>query len=147
MEKIKNNIRDFGLHIIKVLGDENNPPFGYSVGIFETYGHPEILIVGLKLDLIHSLINIIADEIKEGSTFKSGEYYPNISTNFDCYFTSVKKNAYEEYVQQAINYYKTDEFPLLQCIYPTTKNIYPWQVEWPEDIAYLQPVLGEITNK
>jgi len=143
MDKIKTNIEHYGLHVIKVLEDENNPPFGYSIGLFETYGHPEILIVGLKLDLIHSLINIIAEKIKEGAVFAHGKYYPDILTNFNCYFTTVERSYYEEYVQQAINFYGSNNFPLLQCIYPTIKNIYPWQAEWPEDIAYLQPILGE----
>ena len=146
MERTKANIKNHGLHVIKVLEDENNPPFGYSIGLFETYRHPEILIIGLKLDFIHSLINTIADEIKEGTAFENGKYYSEILDDFNCYFTTVENSHYEEYVQQAINFYKGSDFPLLQCIYPTVKNIYPWQMEWPADITHLQPVLGKAPN-
>ncbi|GEO09511.1 DUF4262 domain-containing protein [Segetibacter aerophilus] len=143
MEKIKAGIEHYGWYVIQVLEDDNNPPFGYSIGLFETFGHPEVLIVGLKLELIHSLINIIGEQIRNGETFQESHFYSDILTNYQCYFTSVNPESYNDYVYQAINYYNESNFPLLQYIYPTVKGIYPWEAEWPEEIAYLQPILGK----
>ena len=144
MDRIKENISKYGLHVVKVLGDDTYPPFGYSVGLFETYNHPEILIVGLEHELIHILINNIANDIQSGSVYENANFYSGVLDDFDCYFTNITVNYYEEYVQQAINYYKTNRFPVLQCIYPTVNNVYPWQPEWPVEIANLQPLLGSI---
>jgi len=46
-------------------------------------------------------------------------------------------------VGYARRFYEGDNFKLLQCVYPTKKNIYPWQDDWPEEISNLQPVLAE----
>ena len=142
-KKILNNVAEFGWHVIKVLEDDDGPGFGYSIGLFKTFSHPEILIVGLKLDLIHSIINDIGESIRSGANFTPRSFHSNLIDGFDCYFTQVKPEFYEQYVGQALWYYGNSNFPLIQCIYPTVKGIYPWQEAWPENIKDLQPILGE----
>lgn len=142
--KFLNDIEEYGWNVTKVLEDESGPGFGYSTGLFKTFNHPEIIIIGLKLDLIHSIINGKGEDVKNRKTFLYGNFYSGLIEGFDCYFTSVEKKYYNEYVGYAKWYYKGDDFPLIQCVYPTIKGIYPWQSEWPKEIESLQPVLGEI---
>ena len=66
------NIKKHGLHIMHVFGDEKNSPFSYSVGLFENYLHPEIIIIGLKYELAQVLLNNMAFEIKNGKNFTVG---------------------------------------------------------------------------
>jgi len=65
-KKLVADIEELGWHVLKVLEDDNGPGFVYSVGLFKTFNHPEIIIVGLKLDLAHILINNIGVDIKNG---------------------------------------------------------------------------------
>jgi len=140
-KRMLNSIETYGWHVIKVMEDEIGPGFGYSIGLFKTFGHPEVIIIGLKLDLIHAIINDIGEDIKNGKKYESGAFYSDIIEGFDCYFVSVDNRYYHDYVGRAQWFYENDDFPLIQCIYPTKKNIYPWQSEWPEEIASLQPIL------
>lgn len=137
-------IDEFGLTIIHILGDDEGPQFSYSIGLFKSYGHPEIIIIGLKQQLAHKLINNIANDIKRGIKYEPFEYSADILNGFECYFVEVEKSNYNNYVGQATQYYKGDGFPLLQCIYPTVKGSYPWEDEWPESIKDLQPILGPL---
>lgn len=143
-QKLLSDIEEYGWHVIKVMGDEEGPGFGYSIGLYKTFDHPEIIIIGLKLDLIHSIINGIGEDIRIGKIFNPGHYYNGVIEGFACHFTSVEKKYYDEYVGYAKWYYKGTDFPLTQCIYPTVKNVYPWQKEWPKEIQTLQPILGNI---
>jgi hypothetical protein len=145
-KRVSNDIRQHGLHVIHVLADEIGPRFSYSIGLFESYKHPEIIIVGLKQELSHTLINSIAENIKNGISYLPFNYYPDILNDFECYFTDVSLENYDSYVGQAQRYYNSDDFPLLQCIYPTVKGFFPWDADWPEGIKDLQPILGEIIN-
>ena len=138
------NVKKYGLQVTHVLGDETGPAFSYSVGLFKSYRHPEVIIVGLKQELSHILINNIAENIKNGKVYSPLKYYPDILDDFECYFINVDLLNYDSYVGQAQKFYKGDDFSLLQCIYPTVKGIYPWQKEWPENIKDLQPILGEL---
>ena len=93
--------------------------------------------------MAHVLINNIGEDIKNGKIYSSKEFYDNILDDFKCFMTTVTKENYKNYVGYGLWYYKSDNFPLLQCIYPTVKGIYPWESEWPESIKNLQPILGE----
>ena len=43
------DIRKHGVHILHVFDDEGKKPdFSYTVGLWHTHGHPEVLISGLK---------------------------------------------------------------------------------------------------
>jgi len=143
-KKLIDDIDKYGWHVLKIFEADKGPGFVYSVGLFKTYNHPEIIIVGLKLDLAHILINNIGEDIKNGLRFQSGQMYNDILDNFKCLMIDVKKEHYKEYVGNGLWYYEGDNFPLMQCIYPTVKGIYPWEKDWPEDIKYLQPILGDI---
>ena len=143
-QKTSDDIKEYGWHVIKVLENDDEPGYGYSIGFYKTFSHPEILIVGLKLDLIHSLINNIGEEIKKGKTFNSQTFYDDVLDGYNCYFASVDKRFYDQFVGQAQGFYNSNEFPLLQCIYPTVKGIYPWEDNWPENIKNLQPILCTI---
>ncbi|MFA6084409.1 DUF4262 domain-containing protein [Mucilaginibacter sp.] len=142
-KKLEDDIKQYGLQVLHVLEDETGPGFTYSIGLFKSYGHPEIIMIGLKQDLAHTLINNMAYEIKEGKVYSPLNFEASILDDFDCYIIEVDKSNYDNYVCQAQNYYQGD-FPLIQCIYPTVKGIYPWEEEWPEEIKDLQPILGSI---
>ena len=143
-KEIQDNIDQYGLNVRHVLEDERGPGFSYSIGLYKSYGHPEIIIVGLKQELAHILINNMAYEIKQGKVYIPFKFEKDILDSFDCYLIEVSKTNYDAYVGGAQQYYESNDFPLLQCIYPTVKGVYPWEKEWPENIKDLQPVLGEI---
>lgn len=140
-KRILNDIELYGWHVIKVPEDDFGPSFGHSIGFYHSFEHPEIIIIGLDLDVIHYVINRIGDAIREGILFQSGQFYSNIIENVDCYFTAVNPDFYKDYAGYAQLIYK-DDFPLLQCIYPTISGIYPWQTEWPAELKSAQPVLS-----
>jgi hypothetical protein len=142
--KLLNDIEKYGLQVMRVLNEGASPGFSYSIGLFKTYKHPEIIIVGLKQELSHILINNMAEDIKNGNVFEPLNYYTGILGDFKCYIVKVRPTNYDGYVGQAQRYYKNDDFPIVQCVYPTTKGIYPWEKSWPESIKDLQPILGEI---
>jgi len=45
--RTKTNISNYGLQVIMVSGTDYSPSFAYSIGLFETYKHPEIICFGL----------------------------------------------------------------------------------------------------
>ena len=142
-KKVFDDIEKYGVHVIYIMEDEQGPGFGFSIGLYETYNHPEIIMVGLKHDITHSLINSIADTIKKGSVFTPNQFYPGITEGFDCYFLEVEEAFYRDYLGYANWYYKNINFPVLQCVYPTTKGVYPWEKDWPESLNKLQLLLGQ----
>ncbi len=141
-QQILSDIALHGCHIIHVLSDETGSGFSYSVGLFHTFKHPEIIFIGLKQDLAQVLINNICYDIKNGKSFASGQSYPDILDDFQCAMIEVKKEFYDEYFGRAHEFYKSDAFPVLQCVYPTVSGVFPWDENAPEGFIKHQPVLG-----
>ena len=55
-------IRTYGWQLTQVT-DTN--PWSYTIGLTESYGHPELMIIGLELDLQNTVIRKIVDPIVE----------------------------------------------------------------------------------
>ena len=74
--------------------------------------------------------------------YSSGKFYAGVLDEHKCLFLKVRAIHYKEYLGYAQWYYEGDDFPVLQCIFPTVTGRYPW--EWPSDKKHLQPVLGDL---
>jgi len=144
-KKLVDDISEYGWHVINVEGDDNKPNFSYSVGLYKTFKAPEVIIIGLPLEVGQEIINLIGDDIAEGKKYKKGKYYHDIIEGYDCFLTEVENKFYKEYFGYAIWYYKGEKFPVLQCIYPDQENSYPW--DWSDEDQVFQPVLGEEGEK
>jgi hypothetical protein len=135
-QKCLDDIKGRGVHIVHVYEDEENPRFSYTVGLYHSYLHPEVIIIGLKFKLAHILLNNIAEDVKIGKNFTSGKFHEGVLDNFLCYFGSVPKMHYKEYVGWAIWFYEGNEFPLVQCVYPTISGKFVWEKDFPEDARF-----------
>lgn len=147
-EKLISDIKEFGWHVLLIADsvdtpdEERKPSFAYSVGLYQTFKHPEIIVFGLDLELMHHMINGIGDEIKNGHYFRDGQAYANILEGFDCHFIEIAKSQYSEYLLYAMWLYEGDDFPVLQCVWPTTSGQFPWDKGYPEDLVEWQPLLN-----
>jgi hypothetical protein len=140
-QKTLDDISKHGLHVIGVAEDEEGPGFVYSIGLFENYAHPEVIIIGLKQSLGHNLLNDMANDIKQGKTFTAGDFHEDLLDDFLCYFGEVPRKHYREYVGWARWFYEGDNFPLLQCVYPTVSGKFPWEKDFPEDARWFCQML------
>lgn len=59
--KVRADIAEFGWHVVLVLEDEEGPPFAYSIGLQHSFGHPEIIMFGLRHESMHGIINWIGE--------------------------------------------------------------------------------------
>ena len=140
--RIRSDIAKYGWHVIKVLPEGEHQPHSYSIGLFETFGHPEIAIVGLRGETAHALIGNVVDAIRTGHVFASGCDYSDIAQSFRVAFVSVPQLVNPEYFGWAIWYYKSSVFPVLQMVWLDRSGFFPWDAEFAEDLRSVQPILG-----
>lgn len=141
--KVRSDIAKYGLHVINVMEDEEHPPHSFSIGLFHNFKHPEIIIVGLKTELMQSMINWMGDEIREGKQLEVGKNYSGFLEGFDVTFGEMSKHHYKEYLGYALWFYQSYDFPVIQCIWPTTKGYFPWDKKYPKDLMDWQRLLDK----
>jgi len=125
-DEIQVNIKEFGWHFIFVFDpDGEHQDFSYSIGLEESFGHPEIIIFGLKKDSAHAIIADIVEDVKSGITMKPNQKLGNvIGGDFEVMFKPISVNAYKEYLGTAVNYYGKP-FRALVMFWPDKGNILP----------------------
>jgi hypothetical protein len=143
-QEIKSNIKKYGHHIIHVLEEEDEANFSYTIGLYETYKQPEIIIIGQSQDLLQVLLNNLAYDYKQGRVLTSGQLEEDILDDYKCMALDVDKKHYEEFLGLAMDYYKGIDFPVMQIIWPTQSNQYPYDTDAPEGFKKWQPVLGKV---
>ena len=54
------------VHGWSVAAVEQNAPWAYSIGVLETYAHPELVVMGVELGTAQSLINYVGACVRDG---------------------------------------------------------------------------------
>jgi len=122
----------------------DEPAFAYSVGGFEAYGAPEIVISGLKLELMHKMINNFMACWKDGDRFELGVRYPGFIEGFDIVCLEASKEALRTHATFADWYHERKPFPLWQMIWPgAVDGEFPWDVPEGHELHDLQENLTD----
>lgn len=141
LERTKLNIEKFGLQVMMVSSDGYNPSFAYSIGLSQTYNHPEIICFGLPGDLGHAILNDVNEIIKQQGAIKPDREYDNIFKTGKSVFLKVDKRNIEDYFGVAIDYYEEEKFEALQLIWTDRNDKFPWEENFEEKFLYSQPLL------
>ncbi|MFL5242708.1 MAG: DUF4262 domain-containing protein [Gemmataceae bacterium] len=142
--KLLSDIDRFGWHVVMIPEADGTPGWSFSVGLFSTFSHPEVVVFGLSMALAGQVINGIGADIQKGKTFEFGQDYPEILEGVLCTFRPVVARWYRPFLGYATWYYQGTEFPVLQCIWPDKQQHYPWQPEYKQAWLWAQPLLFEL---
>jgi len=142
-KKVHDHIARFGWHAQIVTESKEGPAFAYSIGLYRTWQHPEILICGLGYDTMHQILSNIAREIKQGTRFADGDESAEILEGYCVAFRQVQLPHYRDYFGFALWYYQGPHFPVLQCVWPDRYARFPWDDEYPESVRWRQPELWQ----
>jgi len=139
--KVIYDINTHGWHVMIVSPDGANPGWAYSIGLFHTFRHPEILIFGLDGDLMHQLINHVGQGARDGARIEPERDYGDILERYRCMFRPVKTSWYPHVLGYATWFYKGSAFPALQLFWPDKSQRYPWDPDFEARFLGDQPLL------
>ncbi len=137
------DIATYGWHVIKVFEDDEGPGFAFTIGLYERFDHPELIVFGLPLETMHLMLNGAGEAVRAGRTYTAGQSYDGILEGYDCTFRRVPLSHYQAYLGYARWYYDGDDFPVLQLIWPDREHRYPWAAPADAWIRKGQPVLAD----
>jgi hypothetical protein len=137
------NITDYGWHSVNVLEEGPNPPWTFTIGLYDTWQHPELIIIGRSRETSQHALNTVVAGLEH-------QHHPDLrGTTLDllsgipCCFVEVSPRNYCDYVGYARWYYRGKPFPLYQIVWPSNDGHYPWSIYAADSFKRWQPVLGE----
>jgi hypothetical protein len=140
------DVEQFGWHLVGIEQDNEEPAFVYSVGLYQTFKHSEILVVGLSVDVMFGMVNWLGEAVRRGKRFEDLDESGDVLDGHDVAFRSVEQRHYKEYVGCALWFYRGSDFPLLQCVWPDNCHRYPWHTDFPAALKWRQPLVGQHGN-
>ena len=127
-------VEEHGWMVMSIKDEPGKPGWSYTVGLFENFAHPEIVIFGLKPDSRHRILNWIGDNVKRNNPFTAEKEHEWVLDNYKCWSKPVQKRWYYDLLGYARWFYKTgrdsDNFPCVQALWPDKAGIFPWQSEY-----------------
>ena len=145
LEDLAADVATHGWIVMKVANDKG-PEFAYSIGLFHTFGHPEVIMFGLAPEVMHHLINDAGALIRGGKVFSAGELSSEFLEGFDVTFRRVPEFQYDGHFGWATSFYRELKFPALQIVYPDRLARWPWHDGVDAGFLERQPVLSDISE-
>lgn len=144
---VSDNIDKYGCHLVLIEPDNYLPGFVYSIGLFQQFGHPELICFGLKTEVMATVINHACDLIRKGERLSANKLYSGFLEGYDIQFLQVDKDYYQDYVGYAGWFYNMSfDFPLFQLVWPDKKGKFPWDENFNADWKFMQPLLDRNTD-
>lgn len=140
-EKLLADVKEYGWHVVKILDIDELPGWAFSIGLFKNFGHPEIIVFGLDLDVMHYLINTIGDNVKAGKKYEIDGQYADLVETYACTFKPVKQKWYDAFLGYANWFYDGIDYPVVQCVWPDKDHHYPWESTFNPHWVWAQPLL------
>jgi hypothetical protein len=125
--KLLSDISQYGWHIIVIQKEVSSPTYSFTVGLFYTFGHPELMIMGLNQNVSHSIFQTAAGAIASGATFQASGFTDILIDSYKCKFSEIGVSRYQEYLGYGIWFYRSlpRPFPALQILWPDKSGKYP----------------------
>ena len=133
-----NHIEKFGCSVLYIEGDSSSR-FSYTVGVFDTSGHPELITVGLIEKTAHIALNAAEKLLRSGVDLTQGRYRMLVG-EVECRFAPVDPKWLHHVMGRADWYYTGEAVPVLQLIYPDHENRFQEEEGFAE--YFRQPMLA-----
>ncbi len=139
--KIIEDVNTYGWSVVMIEAIAYLPSFAYTIGLWKTYSHPEIIAFGLTVKTLHLVLNDLGDAIKKGKPYEPNVNYSDIFENSDVKLIPVDRRNIKDYFGYAIWFNKNAEFPAMQLVWTDRNNKFPWEENYQEEFLYRQPLL------
>lgn len=117
---------------------EPGPAFVYTVGLGHRAGHPELLMSGLDLHVMHRALNGVALRIMRGLRLAPGEALENVLAGVPIAVERVSDTALAETVTWS-GWFHRRKPEALAIVWPDRNGVFAWQPGAPEILDQLQP--------
>src|SRR5262245_13419052 len=97
-QKLLGDIAPHGWQCVNVLEVGEEGPYSFTVGLFHTHRHPELVIFGLKADVAHKILSLAVEGLACGERLDLNMPTDELLVGYSCCFVEVPTSEYHEYV-------------------------------------------------
>ena len=137
-KRTMDHIEEFGWEVVMIDPDHAGRGWAFTVGLHDTAGKPELIVIGLNRKTSQWLLNDAAKRMKARTDLTQGKH-EGLLEGVDVIFRPVHRKWLRQVMGWATWYNDGDGFPVLQAIFPDKQNRFPGEDGF--DTKYAQPLL------
>lgn len=127
LARIEEAINGCGWAVVGTV-TEDGSPYSYTVGLWRTFRHPEVLVVGLDGPIAQGVLNNVGERVRKGRRFGLGDVDGGIVEGYDVKFLVIYD---EEYFSLGGAERLEPGFSAMQLVYPDASGAFsPGYVDW-----------------
>ena len=135
------DVADRGFHVDAVPARDEAPAHAFTVGLFRSFDHPEVIVFGpAPLDL-EELVERLGERVRRGERFEEGAVATGVLPGRPVVFRRVAARHYPAWLAHAAWYHGGLRFPAVQGVWPDSAGNFPWDRWYPRSLRSSQPVL------
>jgi hypothetical protein len=124
--EIRRVIEEYGWWVGLIAADGEGPAFAYTIGLYEKFGHPEIIVFGLPHESMHGILNRCGNMIRDGKRFDIEEPVSGVLEDYEVRFRAVtSEESYANYLGYGCRHYGGHTFPVFQLLWPDKEHRFP----------------------
>jgi hypothetical protein len=136
------HVAEFGWHIVMIPDDPQSAGWVFSVGMWHTLGTPELAVFGLEAGQAASVINLIGDHVRAGTSIGPDVSLDDVLEDERLVgFRAVDESWYGPMFGYATWFGRRPPLPIAQVVWADTKGRFPWDAEVDEGYRLRQPSL------
>ncbi len=133
-------IQDRGWALGAVMAGGGTPGWLYTVGLYQTFGHPELIVFGLPM-AAGSMFEVVVDRIAEGHELPVDEPTDAFFVGSTAVLRPVNLHWYRPFVPLTTWFYGSSQPPMLQILWRDTQGRLPWEKGCERWTTRRQPLL------
>jgi len=136
----------FERRLVEQIADQgfqtvHQPDSCYTVGLWHSYQHPELIIFGLPTERAHHLLAQAAQQIRDGQRWTLGEELCTLTQDHALRLQAVGEVHHRDYLSYNRWFYRGDGFRAWQLVWPDPDGNFPGHPEFLPHLQRVQPDL------
>lgn len=140
-QKIRDDVENYGWSVGLFEKGTATPSFAYTIGLWKTFNHPEVIAFGLPINLLHTILNDVGELVKKGEELILDVDNKDILLNLPVQLRRVDESNIPDYFGFAQWFNEYEPFPALQLFWPDKVGKFPWESAYDEKYKFDQPLL------
>lgn len=138
IENVRKDIADYGCSVISIT--EDDPPFAYTVGLWQRFHHPELIMFGLPAGVMANILNAITAKVRAGAVFNAPSHLSDVGGKFGVHIKPLDEEYLPRYFGFGVNF-QEQKFPIAQVVWADREGRFPGEPAYDESYSDMQPVL------
>ncbi|MDD2977125.1 DUF4262 domain-containing protein [Aquabacterium sp.] len=140
-EQVLENIATYGWHCVHVPQMGHQLAFTYTIGLYHSYKHPELLVYGANAKAACDMIKYVGTAARDDEALDLDQPTDKLMDGHSCVFVEVPYLNFPQRIEHGLWFYEDVSFPLRQIVWTSNQGLFPWHPESSVRFRASQPLL------